>query len=139
MALLIALLPLALAVLTDLRRREVPDAVSLAILALAIGNQVFAEPPEGWRGFVLGGLVAGIVSAIGFYANALGGGDVKLVASLGTLLGLSGALVLLVLSAIAGGVFCLVAWWRGVKEVAYVPAIAAGYGGVLLLAFAGVE
>ncbi|NJN65002.1 MAG: hypothetical protein HC882_09095 [Acidobacteria bacterium] len=93
--------------------------------------------PGGWRGFLLGGLVAGVVSAIGFYADALGGGDVKLLAALGSLLGLEATLVLLVLSAMAGGVLCVLAWRRGVKEVAYVPAIAAGYGGVLALAFAG--
>lgn len=136
MALLIAILPLLIAVVTDLRRREVPDAVPLAILALALGHHWFADPPGGWGGFLLGGLFAGVVSAIGFYAGALGGGDVKLLATLGALLGLEATFVLLVLSAMVGGMLCLLAWRRGDKEVAYVPAIAAGYGGVLALALA---
>lgn len=57
----------------------------------------------------------------------LGGGDVKVIAAVGALLGPVGLLIVLFWMAIAGGILALIAMLRGQRDYAYVPAIAAGY------------
>jgi prepilin signal peptidase PulO-like enzyme (type II secretory pathway) len=58
--------------------------------------------------------------------GAMGGGDVKLMAAFGTLLGRAGILAAAVFGAIAGAIWALAARLRGARAIPYAPAIAAG-------------
>jgi prepilin peptidase CpaA len=114
------------AVVTDLRRREVPDAVPLALLSWAVAARALGWTEIGWFALVAG-LVLGLATSAIFYAlGALGGGDVKLLAALGAVLGPVALASVLFWMALAGGALALVSAIRGEREFAYVPAIAVG-------------
>lgn len=123
----LVLLLLLIATAVDVRSREIPDSISVAIVALAIVSSWL-----GWLGLpiiwvVAGGLV-GLLIGYGLFRFAkLGGGDAKLIAALGCLLGPLGILILLFGMAIAGGVLSLVAMVRGQRDFAYAPAITFGF------------
>ncbi len=97
----------ALAVLTDLRSRRIPNALTaaLAIAALALhatqGPVAFAVACATLVGVLLIGFVA-------FSFGWLGGGDVKLLAAGAAALGLPDAVPFLIYTAIGGGVLALV-------------------------------
>ena len=66
------------------------------------------------------------IGSILFLTGGFGGGDVKLLTSLGAILGSRGELGVLLYTAIFGGVLALIARFRGQREYAYAPAIALG-------------
>ncbi len=110
----------------DLRSREIPDWISLLLLAWAVLATAFRLHPIGWLS-LLGGLAIGFVlSLLWFVLGGLGAGDVKLLAALGAALGHVGVLFTLFWIALAGGVLGLVALSRGKRDLAYGPAIALG-------------
>jgi prepilin peptidase CpaA len=113
---------------TDLARRQVPNWLTLAS---AVAGLAVHTANGGWRG--LGFAAAG--TAVGFLAlwpfnlkGAMGGGDVKLMAAFGAMLGPAGVLKAALLGAIFGGVW--VAVWLiarpRVAQVPYAPAIVLG-------------
>lgn len=118
---------LVTASIADLRTREIPNWISGLMMLIAVNAACF-----GWGGLrwwlVLTGALAGM--ALG-YASVrfaqFGGGDAKLIAALGALLGPVGLLFLLFWMALAGGVLALIAAARGQRDYAYAPAIAVGY------------
>jgi len=121
---------LVVAVIFDLRSREIPDWLSVCLLAVAGCATAFGFHGVTW-------LDAGAGLAIGFGAGAIlfwhggfGGGDVKLLASLGAVLGWKAELGVLFWMALAGAGLAVFAALRKEKEFAYAPAIALG-----LLAF----
>jgi prepilin peptidase CpaA len=125
----IALLLLAIATVCDLQTREIPDWISIAIASLALGTAAI-----GWLGIglvlvTIGGVAGLTIGYLLFRFAELGGGDAKLIAALGMLVGPAGLLILLFGMAIAGGVLSLVAMLRGQRDYAYVPAITAGFVG----------
>jgi prepilin peptidase CpaA len=110
----------------DLRSREIADWVPAALLAWAIVATACALNGVGWLELA-GGAAIGIGIGLPLFAlGALGGGDVKLVTALGAALGPADLLATLFWVAIVGGLLAVVAWWRGQRELAYVPAIALG-------------
>ncbi|KLU06681.1 pilus organization [Rhodopirellula islandica] len=120
---------LAIATACDLRTREIPDWISVSIGSVAVISSLL-----GWLGlpivWVLVGGVVGLAIAYALFRFAkLGGGDGKLLISLGMLVGPVGILIVLFGMAIAGGVLSLIAMLRGERDYAYVPAIAAGFVG----------
>ncbi|WP_146531018.1 A24 family peptidase [Novipirellula artificiosorum] len=122
---------LAIATTFDLRTREIPDWISLAIGVTAVVASLI-----GWLGmsiaWVSAGGIVGLAIAYGLFRFAkLGGGDGKLIIALGMLVGPVGILIVLFGMAIAGGVLSLIAMLRGQRDYAYVPAIAAGFVGYL--------
>lgn len=125
--LIVALSLLIAASVVDLRRREIPDWISIALAMLAVLAAGF-----GWAGIrwwmVVSGAAGGLM--IGYtlfrFAN-FGGGDAKLIAALGALLGPVGLLFALFWMALAGGALALIATARGQRDYAYGPAIALGY------------
>ncbi len=125
----IVLLLLLAATVCDLRLREVPDWIAIAIALVAVASAVV-----GWLGIGLvwifaGGIVGLLVGYLLFRFARLGGGDAKLIAALGLLVGPVGLVIVLFGMAIAGGVLSLVAMLRGQRDYAYVPAITAGFVG----------
>lgn len=118
---------LALALLAcyyDLRAREIPDRIPLAMLAGAIVAAALGIIPS-W--FVPAGMLVGfLLSAPWFYLGGFGGGDVKLIIALGAWLGPWQLLIVLLWIALCGALLSIVAGLRGQRDLAYAPAIALG-------------
>lgn len=88
---------LALATITDLRRRVIPNALTLASSAVALLIATFADPaslgPRALAGLVAGGLLFLVAFA---YPDGMGMGDAKLAAVMGLYLRAAVAPALLV-------------------------------------------
>jgi len=117
-----------LAAAWDLGRRSIPNWLTASGIAAGLAGHAASG---GWRG--LGSAAAG--AAVGFallmplhWKGAMGGGDVKLLAAFGALLGPFGVLLAAVLGAAAGGVWAAV--WAALRSrgraVPYAPAIVLG-------------
>lgn len=122
----------AAAAAIDLRTRRVPNALSLAIAttglllaAAGMGRVAVAA--------AIGGCVIGVLLMLpGHIFGATGGGDVKLLGALGTLLGPAGTVTAFLAMAVVGGVMAIaIAVHRhragqADNRFAYAPAIAVG-------------
>jgi prepilin peptidase CpaA len=118
---------LTVASVTDLTRREIPHVLPVAICLIGVAGAVSSWTGVGILGMALGCL-AGFVAGLVFYAlGGLAGGDVKLLAAVGTVCGWPEHLAVLMYTGLFGGVLALIARWRGQSEYAYAPAIAMGY------------
>jgi prepilin peptidase CpaA len=114
----------------DLRTRHVPNTLTGAAAAAGI---VLAATGAGHIGVVAaiaGGLFGLLLLLPGYLFGATGGGDVKLLAALGTLLGPQRVLFAFFGMAIGGGVLALAiaVYRRNLRNemFAYAPAIAIG-------------
>jgi len=130
---IIVLTLLIVATVCDFRTREIPDLISIAIAIVAV-----ISASTGWLGIglvlvAIGGVVGLTIGYLLFRFAKLGGGDAKLIAALGMLVGPVGLLIVLFGMAVAGGVLSLVAMFRGQRDYAYVPAITAGFIGYVCL------
>jgi Flp pilus assembly protein protease CpaA len=111
----------------DLRRREIPDAVPLALLVIAVVAKGFGWADQSWLS-LFGGWALGLaIGLVLFWFGGFGGGDAKVLASLGAVIGVPAMGSVLFYTAVAGGVLAGIALIRGVKDVPYVPAITAGF------------
>jgi prepilin peptidase CpaA len=140
---LIAVLLGIAATVEDLARREISNWIPVAALAGGLATQVATN---GWMGplYALGGAAAGFVVFLIFYwLGGMGGGDVKLMAGFGALLGPSRLLEAALWTAGVGGIIAIgvigycalrgvVLRARGKPEqlasgsIPYAPAITAG-------------
>lgn len=116
------------AVVEDLRRRRVPNWLSAAGLAAALALQAASG---GVRGLAVAaiGAAAGFAVLLPFHLlGGMGGGDVKLMAAFGALLGPAGILLAALLATMLGGVWAAVAWlWRPqTAQIPFAPAIVLG-------------
>ena len=124
---------LVVAAILDLRSRNIPNGLNLAIALLAIPFW-WASGLAAWPDMALQAGVAALVFgafAIAFYLGAMGGGDVKMLGALALWLPWQAVLALLVIMSLAGGVLTLVMVVRqrlarkeGRPEIPYGVAIA---------------
>lgn len=98
---------LAVATITDLRSRRIPNWLVLPFLA---AGPVVAAWLHGWQGlgrsfegFALGALIFGVLFAMG----GMGMGDVKLFAAIGAWVGPSQLMLALVVTGLTGGLMVL--------------------------------
>jgi prepilin peptidase CpaA len=84
----------ALAALSDLRTRTIPNVIPLCMFTLALGGHGLASGISGVGAALLGALAVGLVPWFLFTRGALGGGDVKLFIALGALCGATRGLAL---------------------------------------------
>ena len=116
----------AWACLCDIRSREIPDMIPLALLAGAAIMCGTGWGPVGvWAalsGLLLGLCLAGVFALRG----GLGGGDVKLMAALGAWFGPWPLLALCFWTALAGLILSLGFLIAGKRDLPYCPAILAG-------------
>ena len=102
----------AASAIVDLRCRRVPNPLTLAIavlgIALAATRTTSVSPAQ-----ALGGLAVGLLLMFpGFLIGATGGGDVKLFAALGTVLGPSRTGWAFLYTALVGAALALAIAWR---------------------------
>lgn len=140
-----ALLTLLLAIaIVDARHFLIPDELSLGGLGVGFLLSILPGPPsvpESAIGSIVGGGLLWIVAIVGSAAlgrEAMGGGDIKLMAMLGAFLGWQGALLTIFLGALLGTLVFLPVAWRSDRLVPFgvflaVGAAAAFYFGDALL------
>lgn len=115
----------------DYRTREIPDRLHLALLPLAVAAVwVFPQVSLASRGvgvFIVSVPMLGLAM---LKENAFGGGDIKLMAVCGFLLGWQNTLTAFILAVLLGGTWAvfLLAAGRGKKgqAMAFGPALCAG-------------
>ncbi|HLK67134.1 MAG TPA: prepilin peptidase [Bryobacteraceae bacterium] len=125
---LIAIVTGCAAVVEDLRRGVISNWTSLTALA---GGLIYHIVHQGWIGLAMssGGALIGFTVFLVFYCmGGLGGGDVKLMAAFGALLGPSGALTAAILAAVSGGILAAgsLLFSRRQRAIRYGPAIVLG-------------
>lgn len=102
------------AAVTDLRRRRIPNAVTVFVLASGLLVRA-VDSGAGHRGLAtLSGLAAVVLVVLALFlpwsANGLKGGDVKLAAATGAWVGLEKLLWFGLATAIAGGIVALIVY-----------------------------
>ncbi|MFG0320576.1 MAG: prepilin peptidase [Planctomycetota bacterium JB042] len=130
---------LLVAAYVDWRTHRVWDGHALALFGCAALFCATGWTTVGWLGALAGALVGLAVGGLAYRFLHLGGGDVGLLGGVGAILGVEPLLVCLFFTAVFGGGLAAVAWRRGEREVAYVPAIAAGYLAVLVVLAVAVD
>jgi prepilin peptidase CpaA len=102
-----ALVSAGLAVAWDLRQGRIPNRLTYGSIALGFALRAILG---GWRGALDGlaaGLVGGGVFFLFFLVRGMGAGDVKLMTAIGIWAGLRHLVVILMVTAIAGGILAL--------------------------------
>ena len=106
-AALVAIAVIAIAAYTDWRRHVIKNSLTLPAIALGLLLHFLGG---GWHGLLFGlmGLAAGFaLMLIPFVLGQMGGGDVKLMAALGSLLGAYAILNVFLYTTLAGGLLAL--------------------------------
>lgn len=124
---LLLLFVLFIAAARDMARREIPHVLVFAVLALGVTAQMAGWSDVSWTECVAGLLLGLVVCVPLFAVGALGGGDVKLIAACGFVLGWRSELSFFLYTAVCGGVMAFVARRAGWSEFPYGPAIAGGF------------
>jgi len=110
------------AVIDDLARRHIANWIPAAALAGGFGWQI---GQSGWQGVLtaLAGTVVGFAVFLIFYLlGGMGGGDVKLMAGFGALLGAGRLLEAALWTAGIGGIMALVALgWKALRRSSRAP------------------
>jgi|SRR5271157_5382488 len=106
--LFIALALAVTAAVMDVQHHRIPNRLTYPgiVLGVALRSAVF-----GWKGLgsaVLGCLLAGGIMFLFYAVRAMGAGDLKLMAAIGSLVGPRHAVVVLLATAICGGVMAIV-------------------------------
>jgi prepilin peptidase CpaA len=102
-----AMVSAGLAVAWDLRHGRIPNRLTYGSMALGLLLRVILG---GWRGAwdgLAAGLVGGGVFLLFFLVRGMGAGDVKLMAAIGSWAGLRHLVVILMVTALAGGILAL--------------------------------
>ncbi len=96
--------------LSDLRTRRIPNWLNLSGLILGMGLNTFFEHGRGFRLALLGFGLALLIYAPLYLIRAMGAGDVKFMAAIGSIVGPHNWLTLFLITAVFGGVasLCLV-------------------------------
>lgn len=87
MSLFLAIGVTAIAAGFDLRSGRIPNALTYSALLIGVGLGFAPAAEIGWDARLLGLAVAFVPSFVLFLAHSLGGGDVKLLAAVGALVG----------------------------------------------------
>jgi prepilin peptidase CpaA len=102
---LILLGVLTIAVIVDLKSHRIPNMLTASALCLGTGLQVYFGGLAGLLTAVLGAVI-GLLVFIPFYAKkAMGAGDLKLMAAVGSFLGAPQVFYAIAATLICGGVF----------------------------------
>ncbi len=92
----------------DLARRRIPNLLTYSAAVLGLSAQLVVAGRKGLLDGLAGGLVAGGIFFALFALRAMGAGDVKLMAALGCWVGIRQGLLIVLASAIAGGLLAVI-------------------------------
>ena len=126
------------AVFEDLRHRRISNSICLFTFCAGIALASFENGASGFGLSILGAIAGFAVFLFFYWIRAMGGGDVKLMAGYGAMLGLNGVLPAAMMAAVAGALTAfagvLYGYFRGTRPetIPYAPAIAFGVLAVLL-------
>lgn len=124
---------LALAAVTDIRFRKIPNLLTFPAMAIALCYHLATGGLEGFL-FSASGLVLGIaVLIVPFLLGGMGAGDTKLMGVVGATLGPKGVFIAALLTFIFGGIYALIIciihrevskkmlrrWWKAIKLFIY--------------------
>lgn len=126
----LTLLVLVVASAYDIGTRQIPNFLSVGLFMFLCVMWLLTQPPESW-GQALGGVgISCVLLGPLFYARILGGGDVKLLLSLGLLVGGSQVFELWFWVALIGaGQALWFLWWKPhEKNMPYALSITLGFG-----------
>jgi prepilin peptidase CpaA len=102
------------AAVIDLRTRRVPNALTWPSAVAGVVLALTGAGRVGLAASIVGGLIGLALMLPGYLFGGTGGGDVKLLAAIGTFLGPRGTLSAFIAAAMAGGVIALgLAIYRG--------------------------
>jgi len=99
---------LAVAAVIDLRQRRIPNWLSFGLMAAGLAKAIWLGGLAGAGHAALGLLAGGGLAMVLFAVSALGGGDVKLLAGIGTWLGPGPVFWVFIVEAIVGMVIVVV-------------------------------
>jgi prepilin peptidase CpaA len=95
------------AAITDVKARRIPNRLTYSAM---VAGLVLQGILYGWKGLLLsveGGLLFGGVFLLFYLVRAMGAGDVKLAAALGSIVGVSATLPVMLATALAGGALAI--------------------------------
>jgi prepilin peptidase CpaA len=130
---------------TDLRSRRIPNWLTLPGMAAGFILQAALFGAQGAVASLEGWLFGLAVLVLPFVKGGMGGGDVKLLAAIGSILGFHPMVYAALYTALAGGILAVWAAWRngvwnvvlhgmwmpGMKSGVYVPYAVAIFAGTL--------
>lgn len=93
----------AIAAISDLRSRRIPNCLTYTGLLLALSARTIFWGWSGLMSGLVGVFVAGGIFCLFFFLGAMGGGDVKLMGAVGAWIGPSHAVLTLIAVCVAGG------------------------------------
>ncbi len=106
----VLLLAIALtACVTDIRARRIPNWLTFPAILIGFAVNIFLDPSNGFWASLQGFGVALLLYVPLFALRAMGAGDVKLMAAIGTLAGPLNWLGIMFFTAILGGVLAMIA------------------------------
>jgi len=109
-----ALILAAAGSVTDLRSRRIPNRLVVVGLVLGAALNARAAGLAGVGSSLAGGSLGLALFLPIFLLGGMGGGDVKLMAALGSMVGPMGIVRIALAAALAGGLLALMAaWWSG--------------------------
>jgi len=116
---------LAVAALTDLRERRIPNWLNALVAALYPAYVLLSPVPVPWPAALGLALLVGLVGLFLFAREQIGGGDVKLIAALSLWAGLDQFVLFALVTTLTGGVLGIASlcYWR------WIPMIQAGFAG----------
>lgn len=103
----LTLLVLSVGVYADLRSRRIPNALTLPAAAAGLALNLIAHGADGLSHAALGWLAGVGLLLVPFILRGIGAGDVKLLAAVGALQGVSFVFSTAVYSALAGGLMAV--------------------------------
>ncbi|MCS6803550.1 MAG: A24 family peptidase [Acidobacteriota bacterium] len=101
---------------TDLRTRRIPNWLTGAVALFGLSHHFVKSGGHGlW--ISLGGVALGaglilLPMLIPYAKGGIGGGDVKFIAAVGSIVGAAGVFVVFIVAAGVGAIQCLIALWR---------------------------
>lgn len=121
--------------LTDVEWKIIPDMASYSLIVIGIlkipfdpffnSGNLWASFLDSLLGLTFGGGVLLALSYIGlilFKKESVGGGDIKLLAGIGAFIGFKGAVFVILIASIIGGVFSLLGLiFRFLRQKQYIP------------------
>jgi prepilin peptidase CpaA len=124
---------LALCVTTDLRNRRIPNAITLAGMLAGLALGAATHGVAGFAASAYGLLLAIALLFLPFALGGIGGGDVKMMAAVGALVGPQALLASLLAGMILGGVVAVGVLWRRGRLVEKLHVVGAMLRSALLM------